>query len=169
MPLIKTNNNFLKFHNVYHITKIYLKKLRSSQNRKRPLRSKNLTRFKLMKRESNKFYLKLFSYYLHKTKSSFSLKSLYNLFRKKSILLNQLCNSSQSIIDSQPIFTKHNFTNAIPQNLKVFSARPKYVTTQSKKTKPSVMKFNTVFKIRLPLRKALFKAKKRNQLVYLNV
>ena len=108
---METNNNFLKFHNVYHITKTYLKKLRSSQNRKRPLRSKNLTRFKLIKRESNKFYLKLFSYYLHKTKSSFSLKSLYNLCRKKSILLNQLCNSSQSIIDSQPIFTKHNKNN----------------------------------------------------------
>lgn len=150
------------------MAKIYVKKLRNSQNQKRLRESKKSTRFRLIKHGCNKHHLKLFSSYFHKTKSPRFFKSLYNIFRKKSILLNQFLNSGQFMINSKSIFTKYILTNSVPQNLKVFSTRFKYITTKSKKPKHNVMNSKTIFKIRLPLRKIFFKTKKRNQLTYLN-
>lgn len=151
------------------MTKIYVKKLRNSQNQKRLRGSKRYTCLRLIKHGCNKHHLKLFSSYFHKTKSPIFFKSLYNIFRKKSILLSQFLNSDRFIINFKPTFTKYIFTNTVPHNLKVFLTRSKYTTTtKSKKSKQSVLNSKTIFKIRLPLRKTFFKTKKRNQLNYLN-
>jgi mRNA-degrading endonuclease RelE of RelBE toxin-antitoxin system len=116
-----------------------------------------MTRLKLVKSRHKKSNLKKLQRHVRTARSSFLFKSIYNFHKKKSILGYGLTNSKSVVINFQPTFTK---------KLNILVPKQKRIFLNYQKTNQSPKNFNTVFKLRLPLRKSIFKTRKLKQLSY---